>query len=681
MKLSQTARRLLAAVCCCLAVPLFADGPADNIPGNVRRIPGPGIEVPADQREALAAKLEQLAAAIGQLAKKNDAQVKLLLPDVQIYHRAVLDALTYQEFFDAKELPVALNLLDEGLNRAQQLATGQATWTMAAGLVVRGYVSKIDGSVQPYGLVIPANYTPGSGKWRVDVWFHGRGEKLSEVNFLNDRSRNKGQFTPADTMVLHPYGRYCNAAKFAGEIDALEALESVKQRYRVDDERISVRGFSMGGASAWQFAVHYPSRWAAANPGAGFSETPDFLKVFQKESLQPTWWERKLWHMYDCTDWAVNLYHCPTVAYSGEEDSQKQAADVMEVALEKEGLDLVHIIGPKTKHAYEPKARDEVDRRMAQIVSLGRQRTPRNINFVTYTLRYNECAWIKVDGLTEHWEQGRIQARIGGHNNIVLTTKGLSAFTVNFGPGEAPFDVGGPIKLEIDGQSVAGPQLRSDRSWQFSVHQADGTWQAGPATEKLRKQHGLQGPIDDAFLDGFVFVTPTGKGNSDKVNAWVHSELDRAIEHWRRHFRGQPRVKKDTEITDADIADFNLVLWGDASSNQVLGRLANQLPLRVDGKDLVFGKRTVSAENHAPILIYPNPLNPQKYVVVNSSFTFRDYAYLNNARQVSMLPDWAIIDVTTPPNAVWPGKVVQAGFFDEAWQLKPEGEPESQPAK
>jgi hypothetical protein len=212
VNLSRNFRRLLAALCCCLAVPLFADGPADNIPGNVRRIPGPGIEVPADQREALAAKLEQLAAAIGQLAKKNDAQVKLLLPDVQIYHRAVLDALTYQEFFDAKELPVALNLLDEGLNRAQQLATGQATWTMAAGLVVRGYVSKIDGSVQPYGLVIPANYTPGSGKWRVDVWFHGRGEKLSEVNFLNDRSRNKGQFTPADTMVLHPYGRYCNAA-------------------------------------------------------------------------------------------------------------------------------------------------------------------------------------------------------------------------------------------------------------------------------------------------------------------------------------------------------------------------------------------------------------------------------------------------------------------------------------
>ena len=36
-----------------------------------------------------------------------------------------------------------------------QLAAGKAPWTTATGLVVRGYRSKIDGSVQPYGLVVP----------------------------------------------------------------------------------------------------------------------------------------------------------------------------------------------------------------------------------------------------------------------------------------------------------------------------------------------------------------------------------------------------------------------------------------------------------------------------------------------------------------------------------------------
>jgi len=56
-------------------------------------------------------------------------------------------------------------------------------------------------------------------------------------------------------------------------------------------------------------------------------------------------------------------------------------------------------------------------------------------------------------------------------------------------------------------------------------------------------------------------------------------------------------------------------------------------------------------------------------VVLNSGFTYREYDYLNNAREVPKLPDWAIIDTTTPPNSRFPGKVVDANFFDEQWRL------------
>ena len=70
------------------------------------------------------------------------------------------------------------------------------------------------------------------------------------------------------------------------------------------------------------------------------------------------------------------------------------------------------------------------------------------------------------------------------------------------------------------------------------------------------------------------------------------------------------------------------------------------------------------------MLVYPNPLAPDRYVVLNSGFTFREYAHLNNARQVPVLPDWAVIDLTTPAGIVWPGKVAEAGFFDEQWKLK-----------
>ena len=149
-----------------------------------------------------------------------------LAPDVLIYQEAVRYALQYNEFLKPDEIGKARKLLEEGQQRADQLAQGQAPWATATGLVVRGYVSKIDKSVQPYGLVVPASYSPTAPhRWRLDTWFHGRSETLTEVNFLSDREKNVGEFAPRDTIMLHLYGRFCNASKLAGEVDFFEALE------------------------------------------------------------------------------------------------------------------------------------------------------------------------------------------------------------------------------------------------------------------------------------------------------------------------------------------------------------------------------------------------------------------------------------------------------------------------
>ena len=108
-------------------------------------------------------------------------------------------------------------------------------------------------------------------------------------------------------------------------------------------------------------------------------------------TVEPTWYEQKLWHLYDATDYAQNLFNLPTVAYSGEIDSQKQAADVMEREMKKVGLELTHIIGPKTAHAYEKDAKVEVNKLIDAIVEKGSERYPKKFRFTTYTLRYNQA--------------------------------------------------------------------------------------------------------------------------------------------------------------------------------------------------------------------------------------------------------------------------------------------------
>ncbi|HEX4148092.1 MAG TPA: hypothetical protein VHY20_03850, partial [Pirellulales bacterium] len=251
-----------------IATTCRADGPRDNDPTAIRPIPPAGIEPSEADAALLRSSLNELGQALRRLGSRKDAMTTELLPDVEIFARAVSDALEYHEFFARADIDRAKKLLKLALQRAAELEQGSAAWPSQTGLTVRGYRSRIDGSVQPYGLVVPGSYSPRSaGRYRLDIWFHGRGETLSEVNFLDQRLRQPGQFNPADTIVLHPYGRYSNAFKFAGEVDVLEALADVQRRYRIDPERIAVRGFSMGGAACWHFAVHYADRWVAANPG------------------------------------------------------------------------------------------------------------------------------------------------------------------------------------------------------------------------------------------------------------------------------------------------------------------------------------------------------------------------------------------------------------------------------
>lgn len=657
----------------------LADGPADNIPENVRPIPPEGIEIPEAVRADLAKELKALAVTIDELRaqEKHAETIAGYLADVEVCHRAVSDALEYNEIFNKSEWEWAPELLEIGRQRAAALRGGETPWVQETGNVIRGYRSKIDGSAQPYGLEIPEGYdSEGLESIRLDFWFHGRGEKLSELAFLRQRALGQGgKISPENAIVLHPYGRYSNANKFAGEEDLFEALAHAQRDYRIDEDRIFVRGFSMGGAACWQFAVHYAGLWAGAQPGAGFSETPNFLKTFQGETLNPRWWEKKLWRWYDATDWALNLSNTPTIAYSGEIDRQKQAADMMVAACDKEGLRLVHLIGPDTAHKFHPDTLAEIEDRLASIAESGRDRAPRALNFITYSLRYDRMHWVRADRLSEHWEPATIEATWAAPNRVEATTKGVEAFSLVFAPGDCPLDPTTSPIVKIDGAEITTPNVWTDRSWEVSFRKGKkGTWELveSPAenAEELAKKHGLQGPIDDAFTDSFLMVTPTGDSANAKVGEWSAAEMDHAITHWRQQFRGHARVKKDTEITKEDIAQHNLILWGDPSSNQVLAKIAAQLPIQWTGDAISVGEQSFDASTHALAMIYPNPLNPERYVVLNSGFTYREYDYLNNARQTPKLPDWAIIDLSEPISSQRPGKIPTAGFFGESWEFQ-----------
>lgn len=690
-------------------VPLLALQP------NPRKLnPPPGILVPAGVRTELADGAAELGRKIEALRASLSARPALLalLPDVQVYHNAVRYALEDDILTSTNQFKSARALLRQGSARAEQLAAGQAPWNTRAGLlyekraieaaaakkqpvapaplthvpVVRGYVSKIDGSVQPYGLKVPVTYlTGGDQPRRLDVWLHGRGDTLNEIAFIEGQQRGGSPFLAIDTFVLEPYGRFMNAFKFAGETDVWEALDHVTQHYPVDRGRLALRGFSMGGAGAWHLGTHHPDQFAAVNPGAGFVDVKNYQKLAAKPGglAAIPWWEQKLWTLYDPLACPINLVNTTLVAYSGEDDPQKAAADLMEAALLLDGVRMTHIIGPKTGHAYEANAKKIVAKLVDEATNHGVDHQPRKITLVTCSLKFNRAHWLTLDGLEKHWDEARVDAEIvakTGGNQIIVTTRNVTGFSIDLAPADR---VSGGASLLVDGQDLGfrntvdfhpalGSRAPASR-WRCSAFKSGGIWSerslSPRAKTALAKRHDLQGPIDDAFMDSFVMVRPTGEPMHAAAGQWANTEMAQAAFHWRRYFRGQPRVKDDSAITNDDIKNSHLVLWGDPQSNKVLARIADRLPIRWSAKEISVAGKTYDPTKHVPVFIFPNPLNPSRYVVVNSGFTFPQFAAASNSLQTPKLPDWAILDLSVPLAARTGGKgVVAADFFGEKWE-------------
>jgi dienelactone hydrolase len=569
----------------------------------------------ADELRAIRAKRNELAAALQRVQAADD-----LRADVEIYVKAADFILRHpEEFYTKVYYDNTLNVLDTGLARAADLAKGQSPWTTRKGRLSRAYRSRVDGSLQPYGVLIPETYD-AARPTRLDVVLHGRAATMNEVSFLFAHDSPKPLPPEVNHLQLEVYGRTNNAYRWAGETDVFEALASVQKRYNIDTNRIVLRGFSMGGAGTWHVGLHYPDRWVAIEAGAGFVDT----KNYAKQVNLPEYQDRAL-HIYDAVDYAENAVNLPVVGYGGEVDPQLRASqEIQKAVASMTGLKALFLVGPKTPHRWHPDSLKESNAFIDAAVREG-LRTPEKIRFVTYTTRYNRCFWVTIDALERHYERAEVEG-----TRAELKTRNIASLTLN--------DAGTPT---IDGQ-----KMRQGTRFE----KIDGKWRVAK-TPAVRKHHGLQGPIDDAFMESFVVVNPP----------------DTFAREWAKWMRGDLRVKQAEGITTQDMADSNIVLFGDPDNSMLIRKMNSKLPIRWVAGEIVAGDQRFSAADHTVALVCPNPLNPSRYVVVNSGHTFGEKEFRGtNALLYPRLGDWAVLKKSDRT-------VVAAGLFDETWHLPGSG--------
>lgn len=638
----------------------------------------PPIVPKAEELQLIRGKTAEIESILKSITGPNSD--RNLIGDVEVYAKAGRFLLEFpQTFFTQDGINQAITILDQGIARARQLQNGQSPWVLAKGRKIHAYYSQLDGSVQPYGVTVPESYD-GVNPVRLYVWLHGRDQTLTESSFLfKFPAPNKGlTYAAADEgqIILDCYGRWNNANHWAGEVDVFEAIAAVQQRYKVDPNRVILRGFSLGGAGAWHIALHHPSRFAAAEIGAGTyprrSTMPGFPS-YQQATLHI--WENIL-------DWSLNAFNIPIAGHDGDNDpqvasippepgaktrGQLESSLRVRAQLEKEGFPAegefdflrikgtpsIFLISQNTGHSISPLVRQRIDAFLKEHGDRGVV-SPDHVRFVTFTTRYNTAHWVSVDGLERHYERASVDAsRDAQRKTFNIQTKNIDAITLR--------EMSAASTVRIDGQ-----QLKLKPASELHLTKLGGKWSASARKAfGLRKTHAMQGPIDDAFLGPFLLIRPTGTPWNQPAHDQSLRILERFNRVYARYYRAHPRIKNDVDVTPADLGQYNVALFGDPGSNKWIARLHAKLPIKWTRDSIMVGPESFQSATHLPALIYPNPLNPSRYVVLNSGLTIDEREYHSDYSMPKM-GDFAILK--TQDGSETP-EVATAGLFDERWEL------------
>jgi predicted esterase len=136
-----------------------------------------------------------------------------------------------------------------------------------------------------YLLYLPEGYSNDTTKkWPLMIFLHGSGESGTDLEKVKAWGPPKlieaGKKFPF--IVVSPQA----PPNTGWQVEVLKAmLDNLKQKYRIDNDRVYLTGLSMGGFGTWNFSEKFPDELAAIVPICGGG---DVQKVWQLRHM-PVW--------------------------------------------------------------------------------------------------------------------------------------------------------------------------------------------------------------------------------------------------------------------------------------------------------------------------------------------------------------------------------------------------------
>ena len=609
-------------------------------------------------------------------------------PDVEIWERAASVPMDNDEWLLPEIVPHIERCLDWGQTIAHEYEKDPRLFTRLRGSFVLGYRSGVDRTAQFYAIQLPPNFDPARPRpYRLNVFLHGRsgwkiepywlveamaGSYLDGEEAIAESSEGYTHDGEEAMIVIRPFARYNGGYRDASEMEVWAAIQDVSRRYRIDTDRIVLSGFSMGGGGTMRVGMRSPGLFAGIAPLAMAifayarpQESPDYRAPFAP--LAPEEVGRSLLAMRDTGALAANGKGLPILMGVGTKDRLSVHHRAFETLFDEANVGFESYYVGGVGHQGAAVQTGSYHR---FIRSGRREPDPTEVHFTTLHLGHSERAWLRIEGMEHHYKAARVSGLADPAAGLIkIETQGVTRLSIE--PAARLIPAAGKTTVVLDGDSLVTPSLASGRT---TFQLADGTWRIAGEDRALRKRPGLTGPLSDAFTKPFLCVRSTGTPWNPDVDEWAATQLRELQERWVRTERGLLPVKDDREVTEQDVQDYSLVLFGDPGSNRLLGRLlpkVQRIGVQWTRDAIRIGSKTFSAASHAPILICPNPESPDHYVVVNAVLPQRRIQRSSAKTQISFEPpigDFAVMKVDE--GADGSNDPVLGGFFNESWQLE-----------
>lgn len=542
----------------------------------------------------------------------------------------------------------------QGLEAIARVKAGRAYRAVPGRLTELAYEAENDGSVQPYYLYLPPDFDP-SRRWPLIVFLHGYVPDITVLDpwvLPDEVCQIAGK---NGCILLIPYGRRNTDFQGVGEVDVLKTIELVKRDYPVDDERIYLSGVSMGGMGAWNMALRHPGMFAAITPIAGHT---DMLKWWGWPAEQVPGFKKWLIEWDNPVDLVMNARGQHFFVQHGEEDPlipADQSRTMVRLA-KTLGIDIPY---------YEHKGQGHFiywgtecyERAWAWQKKFSVGSPPRRIDFKTYSLEYDRAWWVRLDRIEQWGQPAEVHVEVAaGGGGVKVRTQNVAALSLH----AAEVGLSRKTRYEVNGREMAAvPGGDGWLHFELTPLRADSKFPP-------LKRKGLCGPVEEVFDGPFIVVQGTaGDQASDTALA---AKVRRWADEWNQFADGYPRLATDVEVNAEHVARFNLVLFGTPETNTVLARIADRLPIRIGDHAYTVGGKRFAGPDLGLVMCYPNPLAPDRYVLVYSGEYYGDRLAINHKHD--LLPDFLIFRAGAyeyDGTNEW----VCAGFFDSRWELSP----------